>query len=247
MVKFPVHFRSSRGQAALMVILGIVVLLTIGLSLISRSITDIRISQETEESARAFSAAEAGIEDLLKQDLSGLSYTGDIFADSIEVGELTVNYTVTKSNAFSTKIIEGQTAEVNLEDYSGNLKISWSGQGLELTLIYPQAGAYKMERWLLKPSGSSCGKNFEEVSGSKEINVPAGAGKKVLRLRALCADANDVKVEGLSGSLPDQSYKIRSQATGPGGETRTVEVTKSLPVLPPVFDYAIFSGGDLSK
>jgi len=57
--------RNNSGQALLIILLIMAVALTIGLSVVSRSVTDIRISQEQEESARAFSAAEAGLESLL--------------------------------------------------------------------------------------------------------------------------------------------------------------------------------------
>ncbi|MBU3957074.1 hypothetical protein KKI19_02265 [Patescibacteria group bacterium] len=46
--------RDSSGQALLIILLVMAVALTIGLSVVSRSITDIRISQEQEQSARAF-------------------------------------------------------------------------------------------------------------------------------------------------------------------------------------------------
>lgn len=55
-------FASQKGQALLLVLLVMAVVLTVALSVVSRSITDITISQKEEESARAFSAAEAGIE-----------------------------------------------------------------------------------------------------------------------------------------------------------------------------------------
>ncbi len=55
----------SSGQALLIILLVMAVALTIGLSVIARSITDIAISQKEEEAARAFSAAEAGIEQAL--------------------------------------------------------------------------------------------------------------------------------------------------------------------------------------
>jgi len=57
--------RNNSGQALLIILLIMAVALTIGLSVVSRSVTDIRISQEQEESARVFSAAEAGLESLL--------------------------------------------------------------------------------------------------------------------------------------------------------------------------------------
>jgi len=53
---------SQRGQVLLAVILVAVVALTIGLSLVSRSITSVRVASQSEESQRAFQAAEAGVE-----------------------------------------------------------------------------------------------------------------------------------------------------------------------------------------
>lgn len=55
-------FASQKGQALLIVLLVMAVVLTSALAIVSRSITDITVSQKEEESARAFSAAEAGIE-----------------------------------------------------------------------------------------------------------------------------------------------------------------------------------------
>lgn len=56
----------KRGQMLLIVILVMVVSLTIGLSIASRTITNIKISKESEESQRAFQAAEAGLEVIRK-------------------------------------------------------------------------------------------------------------------------------------------------------------------------------------
>lgn len=56
----------EKGQALLIVILIMVVSLTVGLSIASKTITNLRTSNEEENSQRAFSAAEAGIEKALK-------------------------------------------------------------------------------------------------------------------------------------------------------------------------------------
>ena len=50
----------------LVVVLTMIVALTVGLSVVSRTITNLRISKQSEESQRAFQAAEAGIEKTLK-------------------------------------------------------------------------------------------------------------------------------------------------------------------------------------
>lgn len=60
----------ERGQVLLIVVLIMVTALTIGLSVAARTITNIRTSQEAEHSERAFSAAEAGIEESLTSNRS---------------------------------------------------------------------------------------------------------------------------------------------------------------------------------
>lgn len=71
------HFWKSRGflgpqqgQILLIMVLTLVVVLTVGLSVASRSITNVKISKQNEESARAFQAAEAGVQQALQ------SYSG---------------------------------------------------------------------------------------------------------------------------------------------------------------------------
>ena len=56
----------QKGQVLLVVVLVMVVALTVGLSLASRSITNLRITSDDENSQRAFSAAEAGVERAVK-------------------------------------------------------------------------------------------------------------------------------------------------------------------------------------
>lgn len=56
---------SQRGQVALLVLLVLTVALTIGLSIISRTVSEIRIAGDTERSTQAYAAAEAGIEQAL--------------------------------------------------------------------------------------------------------------------------------------------------------------------------------------
>lgn len=56
----------QKGQSILIVVLVMVVALTVGLSVASRTITNLKISTEEENSQRAFSAAEAGVEEAIK-------------------------------------------------------------------------------------------------------------------------------------------------------------------------------------
>ncbi|MEJ2347578.1 MAG: hypothetical protein P8Y17_00045 [Patescibacteria group bacterium] len=61
-----INFREKQaGQALLLVLLSMAVVLTIVLSILSRTITDITVTTKEEEALRAFSAAEAGVEKAL--------------------------------------------------------------------------------------------------------------------------------------------------------------------------------------
>ena len=57
--------KRESGQALILVLLSLSVVLTLVLYVVSRSVTDVAVSSQQEESVRAFSAAEAGIEKTL--------------------------------------------------------------------------------------------------------------------------------------------------------------------------------------
>ncbi len=61
---------SQSGQALLLILLAMAAALTIAFSIVSRSVSDISVTTKEEESLRAFSAAEAGIEEVLVSNMS---------------------------------------------------------------------------------------------------------------------------------------------------------------------------------
>src|SRR5579872_5438969 len=70
------------GQALLLVVLVMVIALTVGLSLASRSVTNLRNSNDEASSQAAFSAAEAGVEQAVKLgDATGLLLSGVSLGD----------------------------------------------------------------------------------------------------------------------------------------------------------------------
>src|SRR6185369_13919907 len=69
--------RNESGQALVLVLLSLAVVLTLVLFILSRSITDVAVSSRQEESVRAFSAAEAGIEKSLVIGTGSTSVIGD--------------------------------------------------------------------------------------------------------------------------------------------------------------------------
>jgi len=86
--------KRNSGQALLLVLLSMSVVLTIVLSILARSTVDIGVSSRSEESVRAFSAAEAGIEQALVA--GGLSGT---------IGDSTFDANVTSFSSGVNKFI----------------------------------------------------------------------------------------------------------------------------------------------
>lgn len=62
-----VRKRHEQGQILLVVLLAMATIVTLSLSVVSRSVTDVSVTAVEDESLRAFSAAEAGVEEALVQ------------------------------------------------------------------------------------------------------------------------------------------------------------------------------------
>src|SRR3989344_6496120 len=62
------HNNGQKGQILLIVVLAAVISLTVGLSAVSRTITNTRVTTEEANSQKALSAAEAGVEELVSDD-----------------------------------------------------------------------------------------------------------------------------------------------------------------------------------
>lgn len=173
----------ERGQAVLIILLVMVVGLTVGLSLATRTVTDIKISQQTEESARAFSAAEAGIEAYLQN--SGIGSTGVVGSGSytitaanaggndelLKIGEVTVGDTFTLwliGHDAATEELDWTPANA----YGGSgLAICWATAGnpaVEVTAVYRNGAGpytYGVSRAAYDPSGIRSN-GFALISGT---------------------------------------------------------------------------------
>jgi len=274
--------RKNSGQALLIILLVMAVGLTIGLAVISRSVTDIGISRQEEESARVFSVAETGIEEALK--------AGGVPADVI-VGGITAR--VTRSSlgeenefAFPGEYEAGEVqtlwlveheddGSLNLDNppsrYSrDSLEVYWGKEdgeivpALEVTLIYNQNGV-KIMRWALDSDHLIRGNSFEGVDATgsfsvggknfkykKTLSLPCDQSNLIcyaLRLRLLYNDQPEILgAKATSGNLPSQGVCYESTASKEeGGITRKVRHCQFYKSPPGIFDYVLYSEGDLIK
>ena len=193
---FPPSFRNqNKGQALLLVLFVLAVVLTIGLAPLSRSVSDISISQSGQEPSRAFSAAEAGIEQALiggsltgnlgeaqfKAEVasSGQDLTYFLYPERIPAGQL-INFWLTSHDA------SGNLSCTNLPCFSGDtLKVCWGESGtpnnqpatpaLEIALFHANGldfSTVEVNRWTFDPNpGRRSTNNFAAPLGASSCGI----------------------------------------------------------------------------
>ena len=162
----------------LITLLVLTIATTVALSLVSRTTTDTTITNQIEESSRAFSAAEAGIEEALK---SGLGSGG---VQVLEGGEARYDVTVSSIGGaagvfeFPKKITRGVTETLWLADHDANgllmetptytapaIDICWSSEtttpGMVITLLYKESSdnSYRVARAAFDPDATRAAGN----------------------------------------------------------------------------------------
>ncbi len=110
--------KSERGQVLLIIVLVMVVALTVGLSVISKSITNLRTSTEEANSQKALAAAEAGIEQAIKNNASiaKQTFTSSTTYQTDISQVLGTSFTLNAGNP----VLQDNGIDVWLSDYSEN-------------------------------------------------------------------------------------------------------------------------------
>jgi len=177
------RIQNPRGQTVLITVLVLTIALTVALSLIRRSTTDVQMTGQLEESARAFSAAEAGIEDVLKravettmtiQSANGpatveTTYTAIAGSDaaytyptSTDMGDAATIWLVPHDD-------DGSLAEEVSNDYCNGgactIDVCWEPQtpkkpAIEVMVLYKTGSTYDVERFTFDPAAARIGNHF---------------------------------------------------------------------------------------
>lgn len=262
------------GQVLVIVLLIVVVSLAVGLSVASRNITNLRTSTQTEHSQRAFTAAEGGVEEVLSRlsDVAGNPGVNTAAGANVpvQVGDITAEVNVKGSTVYDAVIEEGTVGQVDLSggNAPSQVKISWAKSSdplevadpasIEVTIVYNSpVGDFTQERSAWSGGGHTIDEEgFDRDLGCPpasgfetcaRVNVNAAANPLFMRIRVFWNKAT-VNVEGVDKPLPVQAYELTSTAATDLGITRKVNVTRTvLPQLPAVFDYVLFSQGDIVK
>lgn len=186
---------SERGQVLLVVVLVMVVFLVVGLSVASRSIFNVRTAVDEEKSQRAFSAAEAGIEQALKAIKNGQANSGFTIANQqLNPGDSSTQILkTTVTQVSSDQILLNNANQVlkddgydiwlsNYPDYSSpgtfDLTLYWGNPGisvcndaaLEVVVLKGTRSAPTIQRLTYDPCSSRTPSNsFSAPNGGQSV------------------------------------------------------------------------------
>jgi len=234
---------STKGQTVLIILLVMAIMLTIGLSTISSSITDIKISQETEEASRAFYVAESALEESLllpfgpapAGSIGGINYQvskqeqgGEEFLlpSLLEAGKPQIIWLVGHEESGSLKTDENYTGPVDF--YWGN-KESSEKPALVVSFSFKDGGNYKVSRYNFDPDETRRNTNHfdpanvgsytvggQDLKFSASIDIPEDIQPYFLKLALIYNSSPQylgVKVSEANPKLPSQGFCFESNAT----------------------------------
>lgn len=262
--------RSDSGQALLIIVLVMVVALTVGLSVASRTITNLRNTRDQANSQKALSAAEAGIEQSIKSGVSiGLSTISNNTTYSTTVSQvdgtlpflLNGGNVVPKNDAIYVWVSRYEDKFSDASRWSGDLTIYWGNNSgdcnnaaIEISVISGSKAAPVLTRYTSDPCGTPTlerrgTNNFGNASVS---NTPISGRRLYYKKTIPITNGLLVRVDpiyssafiGVSGSiaLPLQGNIITSTGTSDNTTQRKITVFQSYPEVPAeFFPYILFS------
>jgi len=259
------------GQALVVVLLILGVAVTVGLSVISRSRTEVSVSTAEEESAKALEAAEAGVESalggLVAVDAPAITGSpGSTSESTYNVVNTAVGGT-TNAYELPYPLGAGEAATINMEGYGGALgddvRICFGGAttAIEVMVYYTDGSgnvAVGRQGWGSGITGfgpvtnsgisndCSTGTDFShriDFRVNPDLGVTSGT-LRLMRIRLFRNGTSSPLAIRTGAPLPSQGSEIISTGQS-GGSTQKLRVVQADEDLPMMFDAAIFSGGGL--
>lgn len=282
LLRSSIFLGASEGQALLVTMLVMALALTLGMSAVSQSIIDVKMSVQEKQSMQALSAAEAGIEEALR--------LGAAPAQPIDVGGILATVTEEEKGVSPSVVLPGSSGfskTIWLIDHDGDgvpvqaryytkptLDICWETTtpvtAMEVIVYYKNlAEEYLLGRGAYDPDGSgrrtlngfsapnpgdgctALGLGVRHtINFSSDFGInPALSTLLYVRLRPVYGSTRVGAIAETGANLPSQGkcYTSRATASTGGGVTRRVQQCQFFDSPPGIFDYSLFSGGDLIK
>jgi hypothetical protein len=253
------------GQVGVIVLLVSAIILVAGLSIANRTIKESQSTVAQEDSARVFSTAESGIQQALGnifefESDQNAQLPAEFSFDDANLNQVSVTTEqdfegfVTGDNILEIKIAEGQTGTINI-DWSK----STCAQGAANLLVshyFLNAGSYDVNYYLIGNCSSYTDQNLIGANASTiasynfnyGINVTASNNQSAFLRILPISQGSDLAVTATTNLIANAQYTILSMAQMPdGSSSKAIEVTRSVPSAPSFMDFALVSGGNLTK
>ena len=254
MQRFSTPRLDNRGQILIVILLIVIIGLTIALSIAGSTFKNIEQTATTEETSRAFSAAEAGVEEAILRIEQGTPIP-TVNPKTLDSGSKIKQVTIQPETTLQvSNLKKDDVAQLNLDCSScgsGNVQVEWEANtAIVVTKISGTSPNYSVTRWAYN-CGFNPGNGFtlsSAVAGKCQQTFPVnGATDKIMRFRVMYGDTDLAVTPTVGTTIPTQSTVVK--ATGQSGDTeRTVQLERSAPVPPAILDYVLFSAsGSLSK
>lgn len=263
--------KNEQGQVLLITILTMVVALTVGLSVVSRSIVQIKTAKDEADSQKAFSAAEAGIEQVLK---SGNPISNQSLGNNASISNVSVNTIQTSKFLVNNgaQVSQDEGSDVWLSTYptyqnpwTGRIRLYWgtaspcTDAAMEALVISQAGTSYIMTHYAYDPctsrSNSAGGNNFSTgantpgtINGvSLNYSFPIDVTNGIL-IRVIPLYTNTtVGISGFTNNTESVAQALPSQgqiitATGVSGNTqRSISYFQGYSQVPSELFYSLFS------
>lgn len=208
----------------MILVLVVAVGMTVAVSIASRSVTTVSIGTQEEERSRSFSAAEAGVEDALRRNLSGLVGSS---IPTISLGDSSVGYSVTRSQSLVTVVDPGTVITIDWAQSSATtVNVAWTASTCAPRMV--------------STTITTAATVTHQVDTTTPGSISEGANGRLTRMRFVgCTTTATLNGNGnLSFYLVD--------ALGASGDAKTrVQVIRAEPAAIGLLDFAVFSGGDI--
>ncbi|MDP3973852.1 MAG: pilus assembly PilX N-terminal domain-containing protein [Candidatus Daviesbacteria bacterium] len=228
------------GQVILLLLLAITVGLGVGLSIVQRSISNVSTSTKVEESQRAFSAAEAGIERALLGDYSGADFISENLSEaSVETtgqipGSQQAFEEPNNSKEDTAQMWLASPADLSPFYTQGSFDVYWGKSdvvddndkpAISLRVIYYLGGSYQVKQFFFDPVGSRRTVNGFSAPGScsnslSAITTSSGTGRTFYcktTISGLRPGGENLIVVRARLSYSDSSHPIAFVPTVTGG------------------------------
>lgn len=262
---------SQRGQALLIVVLIMVIALTIGLSVASRTVINLKLASDEESSQKAFFAAEAGVEQALKtnqpvtiaQSLGNNSQIGQVSIQSVTGNSVLFNngLTIPKDDGIELWLTNYSPTPTNLYTppyWNGNVTFYWgtsvgscTDAALEILIITSSKTSPSLTRYAYDPCiGRRSGNNFTAAGAGGSINgknFPYATSSISItngvyaRVVPLYAGTQIGAVAGSGSSNFPPQGQVITALGSAGSTKRKISYFQGYESLPSEFFYSLFS------